>query len=58
MNIYYIDYENVNSFGLKGAQLLGSDSKIYILYSKKADNVKIDIRGQSVCMTVTKKFEE
>ncbi len=22
------------------------------------DNVKIDIRGQSVCMTVTKKFEE
>ena len=43
MNIYYIDYENVNSFGLKGAQLLGADSKIYILYSKKADNVKIDV---------------
>ena len=46
MNIYYIDYENVNSFGLKGAQLLGSDSKIYILYSKKADNVKIDVLSE------------
>lgn len=46
MNIYYIDYENVNSFGLKGAQLLGADSKIYILYSKKADNVKIDVLSE------------
>lgn len=43
MNIYYIDYENVNSFGLKGVQLLGSDSQVNILYSKRADNIKIDI---------------
>ena len=43
MNIYYIDYENVNSFGLKGAQLPGAHSKIYILYTNNADNVKIDV---------------
>ncbi len=42
MDIYYIDYENVNSFGLKGIQLLGPDSQVNVLYSRKTDNVKID----------------
>lgn len=46
MDIYYIDYENVNSFGLKGVHLLGDNSQVNILYSKKADNVKIDALTQ------------
>ena len=43
MNIYYIDYENVSSQGLKGVELLTENDEVVLLYSKKADNVKIDI---------------
>ena len=43
MNIYYIDYENVSSQGLKGVEALTEDDEVVLLYSKKADNVKIDI---------------
>lgn len=43
MDIYYIDYENVNSQGLAGVELLGPDCQVNILYSKKADNIKIDV---------------
>ena len=43
MNIYYIDYENVSSQGLKGVELLTEKDEVVLLYSKKADNVKIDI---------------
>ena len=43
MNIYYIDYENVSSQGLKGVELLTENDEDVLLYSKKADNVKIDI---------------
>lgn len=42
MKIFYIDYENVNSQGLKGVRLLDEDAQVNILYSKKADNVKFD----------------
>lgn len=42
MNIYYIDYENVSSQGLKGIELLTGEDEVILLYSKKADNVKID----------------
>lgn len=43
MNIYYIDYENVSSQGLKGVEALTENDEVILLYSKKADNVKIDI---------------
>ena len=43
MNIYYIDYENVSSQGLKGVEALTENDEVNLLYSKKADNVKIDI---------------
>ena len=43
MNIYYIDYENVSSQGLKGVELLSENDEVILLYSKKADHVKIDI---------------
>lgn len=43
MSIYYIDYENVSGAGLKGAENLTEGDEVYILYSKKADNVKIEI---------------
>ena len=43
MTIYYVDYENVNSQGLKGVEHLTENDEVNILYSKKADNVKIDI---------------
>lgn len=42
MNIYYIDFENVSSLGLKGVDQLTENDEIYLLYSKKADNMKID----------------
>ncbi len=43
MNIYYIDYENVSSQGLKGVEALTENDEVNLLYSKKADNVKIDM---------------
>ncbi len=43
MTIYYVDYENVNSQGLKGVENLTENDEVNILYSKKADHVKIDI---------------
>ena len=43
MNIYYIDYENVSSQGLKGIEALTPNDEVNLLYSKKADHVKIDI---------------
>ncbi len=43
MNIFYIDYENVSSQGLKGVELLQDSDVVNLLYSKKADNVKIDM---------------
>ena len=43
MTIYYVDYENVNSQGLKGVEHLTENDEVNILYSKKADNVKLDI---------------
>ena len=43
MNIYYIDYENVSSQGLKGVEALTENDVVNLLYSKKADNVKIEI---------------
>ncbi len=43
MNIYYIDYENVSSQGLKGIETLTENDEVNLLYSKKADNVKIEM---------------
>ncbi len=43
MNIYYIDYENVTSQGLKGVDALTENDEVVLLYSKKADNVKIEM---------------
>ncbi len=43
MSIYYIDYENVSSQGLKGVEALTENDEVNLLYSKKADNVKIDM---------------
>lgn len=43
MNIYYIDYENVSSQGLKGVEALTENDEVNLLYSKKADNVKIEM---------------
>ena len=43
MSIYYIDYENVSSQGLQGVELLTENDEVNLLYSKKADNVKIDM---------------
>ena len=46
MNIYYIDYENVTSQGLKGIELLTESDEVNLLYSKKAETMKIDILTQ------------
>ncbi len=43
MTIYYVDYENVTSQGLKGVENLTENDEVNILYSKKADNIKIEI---------------
>ena len=43
MNIYYVDFENVSSQGLRGVDALTGNDALIVLYSKKADNVKIDI---------------
>ena len=46
MNIYYIDYENVSSLGLKGIELLSETDEVNLLYSKKAETMKIDMLTQ------------
>ena len=46
MNIFYIDYENVTSQGLKGIELLTESDEVNLLYSKKAETMKIDILTQ------------
>lgn len=46
MNIYYIDYENVTNLGLKGIELLSEADEVNLLYSKKAETMKIDTLTQ------------
>ena len=46
MNIYYIDFENVSNQGLKGIELLSSADEVNLLYSKKAETIKIDTLTQ------------
>lgn len=43
MNIFLIDYENVNSIGLNGIDLLTKDDKVYLFYSENANSINIDI---------------
>lgn len=43
MNIFLIDYENVNSIGLHGIDLLTKNDKVYLFYSEKAESINIDI---------------
>lgn len=41
--VYLIDLENVQSAGLDGIDQLTEEDSIYIFYSDKADNLKIDL---------------
>ncbi len=41
--VYLIDLENVQSAGLEGVDQLTEEDSIYIFYSDKADNLKIDL---------------
>lgn len=43
MNIFLIDYENVNASGFKGIELLSKKDKVYLFYSEKAKNINLDI---------------
>lgn len=43
LNIFLIDYENVNSIGLHGIDLLNKNDKVYLFYSEKAESINIDI---------------
>ncbi len=43
MNIFLIDYENVNSIGLNGIDLLTKDDRVYLFYSENANSINIDI---------------
>ena len=43
MNIFLIDYENVNSIGLNGIDLLTKDDRVYLFYSENANSININI---------------
>lgn len=46
MNIYLVDFENVNSQGLNGINRLGSSDRIIIFYSENADSMTFDLHEQ------------
>ena len=56
MNIYYIDYENVTSQGLKGIELLTEEDEVNLLYSKKAETMKIDMLTQLMASRANIRF--
>ena len=56
MNIYYIDYENVTSQGLKGIELLTEADEVNLLYSKKAETMKIDMLTQLMASRANIRF--
>ena len=39
---YFIDFENVQSAGLKGIEKLKKNDRVYFLYSKNASTIHID----------------
>ena len=56
MNIYFIDYENVTSQGLKGIELLTEADEVNLLYSKKAETMKIDMLTQLMASRANIRF--
>lgn len=43
MNIFLIDYENVNMNGLKGIEKVKSSDEVVLFYSINSENIKLDI---------------
>lgn len=46
MNIYIVDFENVNSQGLNGIDRLDSTDQVIIFYSENADSMTFDLHEQ------------
>lgn len=46
MNIFLIDFENVNSSGLNGINRLDSSDQVIIFYSENADSMTFDLHEQ------------
>lgn len=46
MNIYLVDFENVNSQGLNGINRLDSNDRIVIFYSENADSMTFELHDQ------------
>lgn len=46
MNIYVVDFENVNSQGLNGIDRLDSTDQVIIFYSENADSMTFDLHEQ------------
>lgn len=46
MNIYLVDFENVNSQGLNGINRLSTNDRIIIFYSENADSMTFDLHEQ------------
>lgn len=42
MNLYFVDYENVNNVGLKGIETLKENDRVIILYSMNASTINIE----------------
>ena len=58
MNIYYIDYENVQSSGLEGVGQLTENDRVIILYSIHAETMRIDIVKQVMTTKADIQFVE
>lgn len=43
MAFYFIDYENVNTDGMQGVELLHSSDEVIIFYSDYADRLTFDL---------------
>lgn len=48
MNVYFIDYENVNANGLKGVYRLTDEDKVIFFYSEKASKLTFNLHKKIV----------
>ncbi|MCD7800844.1 MAG: PIN domain-containing protein, partial [Ruminococcus sp.] len=56
MNIFLVDYENVNVNGFQGVEELTPNDKIILFYSINSESIKIDIINTIKSKKVSLKF--
>lgn len=58
MNVYLVDFENVNTRGLKGIERLKAKDKVIVLYSHNAGTIRCDMMNELLRSQVSVEFLE